>query len=710
LDQEGILLGSSYKRLNANIRADQKITEKIAVNTSMNFSMGNANALMTNNGEEIKNLITQVTKFAPTNKLLGPGDTFEDFDYTAPQYRDSPYDIATKVVDDKEQINFLGSFGLDYKIIKDLTFNITGALTYFANNRDSYWPTTTQQGKASGGDAASSRNQSVKFLSQYQLSYNKRFRKIHNINAVVVHSYEKYQFREEFLSVKNFPTDGLTYKNLASGIDFVVPANNFLDTYLKSYLGRVNYDLKDRYLLTLAFRADGSSRFARNNKWGYFPSGAFAWRMIEEPFIKNLKAFSNLKLRLSYGKTGGQAIKPYQSLATLVTKNYTFDGNIASGLIEDNLENPNLKWENTNQYNAGIDFGFAKNRINLTIETYYKKTTDLLMLVDNPPSSGFANKIDNVGEVENRGIETELSASILDKRLKWNITGNIAFNRNKVLEMGVSGFQYSSYKLQAGYQPIIFKEGEPIGSFVGFQHLKIFETWDEVAKSAQPAANPGDMMFKDQNGDGIINDDDLTILGNPNPDATWGIANELRYRSFDVSVLIDGQIGGDIYSVDNMILESNFQRFNATTNAAGNSWTPAGGLPTASWTLPDGTLFSTEGYDYGLGNSDPYKARPMFNLNSVERKRTSDEYVKDATFVKLRNISIGYNFNLAKIKSIGFKNLRLYASATNILTITKFDGFDPEVTAFNNDPSRRGLDLGTYPASSSVTFGINATF
>jgi hypothetical protein len=199
-------------------------------------------------------------------------------------------------------------------------------------------------------------------------------------------------------------------------------------------------------------------------------------------------------------------------------------------------------------------------------------------------------------------------------------------------------------------------------------------------------------------------------LGNPNPDATWGVTNEFKYKSFDLSIQFDGQIGGDIYSVDNMTLESNYQLFNATTNSAKNSWVPAGGFPLASWTLPDGSLFSTKGYDYGFGNSDPYSARPMFNLNSVERKRTSDEYIKDATFVKLRNISFGYNFNSAKIKSVGFKNLRLYASATNILTITKFDGFDPEVTAFNNDPSRRGLDLGTYPASRSITFGINATF
>ena len=710
LDQQGVVVGSSFQRLNANMNITQRINEKLKVSSTANLTKGNSNALMTNNGQPAQNIITKALVFAPTNSPLKEGESYEDFDFNDVNYLDSPIDIATKLIDDKEQINMLGSFNIDYQILKSLSLTATGALTYNANNRDSYWPMTTARGAASNGEATSGRNQFFKSMIQCQLSYNKQFNKDNRIDAVLVHSYEKIQFREDFLLVKNFSSDVLTYKNLASGVDYSVPQNNFYNSVLKSYLGRVNYHFYDKYLLTLSLRTDGSSRFAKNNKWGYFPSGAFAWRLGEENFVRNLNLFSNLKLRLSYGKTGGQAISPYQSLATLITKNYTFDNAIAPGFIENNLENPNLKWETTNQYNVGVDFGFINNRINLTIDAYYKKTRDLLMKVENPPSSGFSTKINNVGAVDNKGIEAELSANILDGQLKWNTIANLSFNRNKVIDMGVNGFQYSSFQIN-GYNPIIFKEGEPLGSFIGYQHVKIFESWDEVYKSAQKSgASIGDMMYKDQNNDGILNNDDMVIIGNPNPDATWGITNEFKYKSFDLSILIDGQIGGDIYSVDDMTLESNFRLQNATRKAARNSWIPSGGHLVGSWQIADGTSFSTEGYDYGFGNTNAYTASPMFNSVSPERTRVTDEYVRDATFIKLRNISLGYNLNSQFVRAAGIKNLRLYFSGTNLLTITKFDGFDPEVTTFNNDPSRRGIDMGTYPIARTFTFGINATF
>ena len=201
------------------------------------------------------------------------------------------------------------------------------------------------------------------------------------------------------------------------------------------------------------------------------------------------------------------------------------------------------------------------------------------------------------------------------------------------------------------------------------------------------------------------------IIGDPNPDAIWGITNEFSYKSFDLSFLIDGQVGGDIYSIADMNLGSNFRTWNSSTSSAINSWVPAGGVPSASWTLNDGSTFLTEGYDYGFGNSDAYTARPMYNvLASAERNRVSDEYIKDGSFIKLRNVSIGYNFNSKKIKSFGIKRMRFYLSATNLVTITKFDGYDPEVTAFTGNASRRGLDFGTYPISRTVTLGLDLAF
>jgi TonB-linked SusC/RagA family outer membrane protein len=711
LDQEGILIGSGYQRINMYMNLNQTITPKIKVTTRINLTKGNANTLMTNNGSTDQNLISKILNFAPTNGLNGGSESLGEFDFNDPNFLDTPIDIATKYIDEKEQINMLGSFGLNYKLAKGLVFNGTSAITYALNNRDTYWPQSTFRGAATNGNATSAKNQFFKYLTQFQLSYYKKFNKNHEITAVAVTSKENFKRRQDYVNVKNFPSDILGFHNLEAGLDFSVPINNFNETTLRSYLGRVNYTLLDKYLFTASIRADGSSLFAENNKWAYFPSGAVAWKMSKEPFIEKLNVFSDLKLRLSYGKTGGQAIQPYQSLATLTTKNYSFNGNIASGYIENNLENPDLRWETTDQFDVGLDMAFANNRIKLTFDAYYKKTTDLLMIVENPPSSGFATKIANIGAVENKGFEVESSAVVLNGDLKWNVAGNIAFNRNKVLEMGVNDFQYGSYTTNGGGQPIIFKEGQPLGAFIGFQKVKIFETWEEVQNSAQPGASVGDMMFIDHDNNKVLNNDDTVIIGDPNPDAIWGITNEFSYKSFDLSFLIDGQVGGDIYSIADMELGSNYRQWNSSTSSAINSWVPAAGVPGASWELQDGSTFSTEGYNYGFGNSNAYTARPMYNvLASAERKRVSDEYIKDASFIKLRNVSIGYNFNSKKIKSYGIQRMRFYLSATNLLIITKFDGYDPEVTAFTGNASRRGLDFGTYPVSRTVALGIDVAF
>lgn len=710
LDQEGVVTGSAFKKLTANTSVTQNITDKLSVNSRAILSRSKANALMTNNGYQEQNLINKILTFAPVNKPLEEGGTYEDFLFNNTNFMDSPIDIAKKLKDDKEQMYLLGSFSIGYQVLKSLRFNATGAVTFYMNKRDTYWPSSTFQGAMDNGQATNGGNRSIKETMQYQLTYNKQFDKNNRIDAVAVHSYEKNASRSEWMLVKNFPTDILGYKSLNSGTVYSVPQTYFQSTVLKSYLGRVNYNFYDRYLFTVSLRADGSSRFAKNNKWGFFPSGAFAWRMGEEAFIKGLGLFSNLKLRLSYGRTGGQAISPYQSLAAMAIKNYTFNDGSASGFVESRLENPDLKWETTLQYNTGLDFGFFNNRFNLTFDAYYKKTQDLLMNVQNPPSSGFNTKLNNIGAVRNKGIEVEVQANVLNGPLKWDVNANIAFNRNKVLEMGVSGFQYSSFSVTSASPgtPIIFKEGYPLGVLMGYESVRIFETWDEVYKSHQKdGTSVGDMMYKDQNNDGVLNDDDLVVIGDPNPDANWGITNEFKYKNFDLSFLIDGQIGGEVFSVDNLYLNSNYRWSNTTRKNAKNSWTPEGGLPgweTSSFTVP-------EGYDYGFGNSDPYTATTMYHPYSSQRWKVTDEYITSTSFIKLRNIALGYNFSPRQLRSLrGIQQVRLYLSATNLLLITNYEGFDPEVTAFNADPSRRGIDLGTYPTARTFTFGINATF
>jgi len=444
---------------------------------------------------------------------------------------------------------------------------------------------------------------------------------------------------------------------------------------LHSYLVRVNYNYANKYYASASIRRDGSSRFGADNKWGNFPSLAFSWRVANEPFFKQtFPGVSDFKIRTSFGTTGNQEIGQYQSLSTLYSLNYLFGNNLATGFASQRIPNKNLGWETTFQYDAGFDLAVLNNRLQFTIDYYYKKTKDLLLNVEIPWTSGYATSLQNFGSVSNKGVEFGLKSKNLQGNLSWNTDLNISFNRNKVLTIGEGAISYIS----GNY---IIKVGEPLGTFYGTVTDGILQLGEESSKGALTGnANPkaGDRLYKDINGDGqFTTANDRTLIGNAQPDFIFGISNTFSYKGFDLSFLIQGTVGNDLLNINRQNLEMFTGQQNASIDAL-DRWTA-----------------SNPSQLYPRAKLDP---APIF----------SDQFVESGSFARLKSLQLGYSFPKEWLKNAHITNLNLYLAAQNLLTWTSYKGFDPEVTSGSN--VQIGTDAGIYPAAKSVSLGVSLTF
>lgn len=459
---------------------------------------------------------------------------------------------------------------------------------------------------------------------------------------------------------------------------------------MNSYLARVNYTVNNKYLLTASIRADGSSRFGSDNRWGYFPSAALAWRASEESFIKDLNIFSNLKPRVSFGITGNQdGIGTYPAYALLGSNGYVAGGDKVTGYYPSQVANTNLKWETTAQFDAGIDFGFFNNRLTVVIDGYYKKTRDLLLKVKVPGSSGFSSGLKNIGEVENKGFELAINATPIEGDFTWNTSLNLTYNKNKVLDLGDVSFIYPS---QPGQDETgihlgrIIQVGQPLGTFYGYVYDGLFSTTDDIASSAQPTAKPGDIRYKDISGpdgvpDGVINDLDRTIIGCAQPKLFGGFNNTFSYKNFDLNVNTIFTIGNDVYNGTRVTME-NMQGSTNMFASTMNYWTP--------------------------DNQNAPLPRP---LRSKAVMRVSNQYVENGSYLRFQNITLGYNVPTEFLSFTKYvSGLRVYASLQNFFTITSYSGDNPEVSKYGQDNLGAGYDAFSYPFAKSVLFGLNVKF
>jgi TonB-dependent starch-binding outer membrane protein SusC len=612
-----------------------------------------------------------------------------------------PYDswnpLASAKEIDPHNTNLSGTMNahFDAKFLNDFTFSITAIGSNNIAKGSNFYNEKTKEGLPSGGKAGYgiiSNYETMYTQGSAKLAFDKAFGESH-INWIAVAEQSETHYSSSGLEASKFISTQTGLEDLAGAAS--VQVKSFASKrVLRSYLSRMNYSLLDRYLFTASFRADGSSVFGENNKWGYFPSASLAWKLSNEDYIRNLNLFSDLKLRTSVGVTGNQAISPYQTQASISSgANYPWDGgentNVGFGLSRP--ANPNLKWETTTQTNLGLDMAFFKGRLTATVDVYKKITKNLLLYRPLPLSSGFSEMIDNVGSVENKGLEIEVGGTPVSGPLAWNTSFNLAINKNKVISIG-----------DADYIPVgsgrgadnltdalmrLYKD-EPFGQMYGFGYLGTWKT-SEVEEAAKYGALPGDPHNEDINHDDKVDTEDLKVIGNSMPKLSYGWHNTLTYKNFDIDALCQGVFGNKIFNETRIRLEAPGQ---ANSPAILNRWTPEN----QNTDIPAYIDAQTR-LDANLATNDFADGR-------------SQRWVEDGDYFRLKNLSIGYRLTDKIISKLSIHSLRLYISATNVFIITKYSGYDPEVSSFNQSDAGVGIDYGNYPPSRVYSFGIDVSF
>ncbi|HUQ67469.1 MAG TPA: TonB-dependent receptor, partial [Flavitalea sp.] len=696
LDQDGILVNSGYKRfsLRTNILADINDWASFGLNWAGTKENGNSPPYGSADISFLGNSVNVAPRWAPTEPIY---DENGNYWVHRPGYgpSDTWNPLASAVepkIDNNLVRNNLNAY-LNFKLLKGLSLKVTGGANIENGNNEIYHNLKTYEGKQNTGLAVVSANTFRRFQNSNILTYDREVNKHHlTLTAVAEQQYSKFKFSS--IRASKFTVDATGASDLG-GAGLSVLSSDENERILNSYLGRINYVYDDKYLLTASYRADGSSVFGENNKWGYFPSASVAWRVSQEEFISDLDIFTELKIRASWGITGNQAISPYQTLARVSSgANYPYNGGEGTelGFYIQNAANPNLKWESTEQTDIGIDFGLFNGRMNVTADYYYKKTTDLLMPRTLPGYTGFSNIIDNVGSIQNKGYELTISGDPMVGKLRWNTSFNISTNKNKVLDLGENerlGYRTTKggYSVNTPFMYLV--KGEPFGQIYGFVYEGVWGT-DKASEAATWGQLPGDPRYKDVNGDGEINKKDLTVIGNSFPEFIYGWSNRFTYGDFDLSFLIQGSKGNDLFNMGRIRLENPGEGSSARLL---DRWTP-----TNQNTNVPGFIDAKTREEAGLES----------HVNIPDQRIS--RWVEDASYVRLKNIMLGYNLSQSLTRRYNIKNLRVFVSATNLVTITDYTGYDPETSAYNSNDAQIGVDFSNYPQSKFYNIGLNLSF
>ena len=681
----GIVQNSDFTKGGVRVNLDREVSSKFKIGVNFNASKSKShlgvNGIST--GLTSSNIIASSLLSLP---YIQPLDVSGSIDQTIDA---NPYTLLNLLKDEYANTlvfsNLYGTLQIDkYLSVKA---NIGG--NFSQSLRQTYYPRGTFVGTSANGYAYQNQDSRFNYLGEITANYNRKFGR-DNLNAVFGHTYQKWNVDGLATSASGFPNDNLGFYSFqtaqASGQTFT----SHQEWSLASFLGRINYSIKDKYLFTFTGRTDGASRLSEGHKWAFFPSAAFGWNLHNEEFMKSINWLSTLKLRGSYGVSGNQTVAIGATDQFLTNDAAVIGGTIQRGYILNNIANPLLGWENTRQLNIGTEIGVLKNRLSFEVNVYKKNTSNLLITLPSTGVSGFTSLVQNAGEVENRGIEFDLKARILEKKFKWTFGGNISFNRNKMVNMGPLGDNGNIFGpafLNSGgllAQPIhITNLGNPIGSFYGYKIDGIYQNATEVAAGPEKAsAKPGDFKFVDLNGDGIISAADRTIIGNPTPKFIFGANNDFEYKGFTLSIFIQGSIG-------NQIANLNRYRLDALT----------GNLVNISKAAYDGRWVGE-----GTSNYFPRARWTGGYINS----RFADFLIEDGSYVRLKNLTLGYNVPIRKLTVV--KNVRIFITATNLVTITKYTGYDPEVNTNYNNPLTPGVDNGTYPQVKTFSAGFNLRF
>ncbi|GAB3948492.1 TonB-dependent receptor [Spirosoma harenae] len=687
LNQRGVVINSGFKRYGARANVEVK-SGRLTAGINLNPTYSYHDLIKAEGpylGEGVVGLALQMPPIFPVYNTDGSYNwTGNAWGYGATSIL-NPVAIADQVSDKMSQIRLLGNVYAQYEILKGLSYRLSLGTDINSFQRDYYRPSTLEIRDRKGASVPTgfSRAQNfVDWLVEHTLNYNRSIGD-HNFSVLAGFSSQKDRRTSNELTASNFPND-LVYTLNAGQV--TSGSSDIQEWSLLSYLGRVQYDYAGKYLLSGAIRADGSSRFGRDNRWGYFPSVSAGWNISQESFLKSVNWLSDLKLRASYGLTGNFQIPNYGSVSLLSYQNYILGPEtVVSGLAPSNSANDKLKWEKTAMLDIGFDVTFLRNRLNLTIDYYNANTSDLLLNVPVPRASGFSTELQNIGKVNNQGFEFTLGTRQDFGRFHWEASANLATNRNKVLALGPSGDPIIAVGGVAGAQ-FITQIGRPIGEYYTMIYDGVFKTQAEIdAYPHTSTTRPGDFKFIDNNGDGKIDfSSDRAITGSYFPKYTFGFTNSFAYRGFDLSFAIQGVQGHKILNLIRRYIynmEGNGNLFKGALNRWQSADNPGNGLVNRANRLASGS-----------------------------NGEISTWHIEDGSYVRIRTITLGYALPTALLQRLHLSRARIYATVQNPFTFTKYLGFNPEVNSRPDSALSSGEDYGTYPLPRTTSVGINLSF
>lgn len=695
-EQEGIVSNSSLKSTDIRINLNQDLTDKLKLSARVSASFNDTNFA------ESGDLIGANQSFVRNSILFRPVLTEEIEDFGEDLESGNPYSWVNDFEDVSKEKRYIASIGLTYKLpVKGLSYQIKAGGNIRTKDRRRFYGLTTWQGAIGNGALQISTLNVKSYQINNFLRFNRTFNRKHRINATAGITYDVRNVENSIYAVEDFVTTELTIQQPFLAAVITQPLR-FLrsDQQIFSMLGRLNYTYNNKYIFTASFRRDGVSKFALNNRYGFFPSFALAWRMDNENFIKNLNIFENLKLRAGWGQIGNHGIRAYGTLSDYGINGqlYGTPGNGTSVvLVLNNIANPNLTWETTEQINLGLDFESKNNRISGSIDLYDKTTKNLLQNSPIPTSSGFSNILINRGSMSNKGVEVALNFNpVSTDDFDVNIGGNIALNKTRIEELGIplKDFYIDGVAEQRSYYygaqisrgqyfrtpANVFVEGEETSLFYGLQTNGIYQTDDtDIVDGAQP----GDIRYVDQNEDGVIDILDRTFIGNPNPDFVYGFNLNFRYKRFSTSLLFNGVYGNDIAN-GNLIKLNNAEglQTNISPDAYYNAWRPDA----------QSNLYPRIGYE----------------VIADQSLAISDRIIEDGSFLRLNNVTLSYDIPVDKVKM--FERFNIYVAGQNLVTWTSYSGYNPEVSSFLNNGLINGVDWNGAPNAKTFLLGVNINF
>ncbi|MBD5279395.1 MAG: TonB-dependent receptor [Bacteroides sp.] len=715
MQQDGTIIGSDFSRFNARFNLDNNFTQWLKVGGALAYTRTDE-TITRNDGSD--GVIMQAMTMMPSVPV-------RDFDgnWAGPNTVNgastwNPVALALMTNNTLLRQKINGNFYLNVDFLKHFSFRAEYAFDASQNQNKSFIP------RYQFGLVSNDINQMMQredhnwyWMQKDFITYRQTFNEVHDLTAMVGFEASKGKWNGTQFIKNNFTSDNIFIMG-ADG-DFVSNTGWADANSTASYFARVNYGFDNRYLITATVRRDGSSKFGPKNKWGTFPSVAVAWRIVQEKFLQDVNWLSNLKLRLGYGKVGNSNINTYlygSTLQTILTP-------MGSAYIPSNLSNPNLKWEASEQYNVGLDFAAFNNRLDITIDGYLKQTDDLLMQTFVPAHIGsnswgeINTPYANIGKTRNTGIDVQINARpVITRNFSWTSALSLSHNKNKIVALNDDSQRiYGNVDWYAPFQTVtMFAVGQPMGVFYGYETEGLFRNEADIVGHATqtggstPYANKidkvsgawiGDLKFVDQNGDGVIDDADQKIIGDPNPDLTFGFTNTFSYKNFELNVGLTGQIGGDVlnwsrYRIEGLSSIWDNQAVSVLDRAKSEKIDPAGSDDISNLQLAKG-----------------HNGIPRFsNLDSNGNQRMSDRWIEDGSYLRIQNISLTYNLPEKWAKKAFMQSARIYFNVQNVYTFTKYSGYDPEIGAYNQSSLLQNIDRGRYPTPRTYTIGLNLSF